>query len=181
MARPWVPLTLWLASALAGCGEAATRDPAPAPLTQEALADPRAVARSLERKPAPSARVAAEKLAALAASAQAQANWSRAAKAYGESAVFYPAPRTLIGYAEAFLHDIAAVRARTGDTASARADLTHASGIYRSALAADDLVPQLSASEKKGAADAASCLEAHIAGNAAPGDCRPLKIYARRS
>lgn len=183
MARLLAPLLLWLASVVAGCGEAATRDapPVAVALTQDALANPDAVARSLQRTPSAADMAAARKLAALAARAGATANWSRAAKAYGESAVAYPAPRTLIGYADAFLHDIAAVRARTGDTASARSDLSYALGVYRSSLAADRVVPQLSAAEKQSAAEAVSCLEAHVAGTQASTECRPLRIYTRRS
>lgn len=108
----------------------------------------------------------------------AKGDWGPAVKSFCASALYYPAPKTLIECAEVQLQSLGASRRREKTVAQfKRSDMTSIEAIYRSALAADTVLNTLSPAEKKGIRQNADCLSAfNISGKVAV-NCQPLQTY----
>jgi hypothetical protein len=171
-----------------GAAEAGRRPPS---LDQTALTEPETISNWLAQHAATADRQTAERYFDVGVKAQNQSNWSRAAKAFGESALFFPGPAALQGYADNTLRDLGKLRRRTNDDTQAVADLSRALKIYRSALAADAQTRTLTAPVLAKLKADEACLDKHIAKGAGKGaerttaamlseagaQCRPLLLY----
>lgn len=157
---------------------------APAALDQDALTQPQAVAAWLRAHAKTADRGVAQRYFTMGLEAQRQGNWSRASKAFGESALFFPTPAALTAYADNQLRSLSRVRAREKSGASeAAGDLKQALSLYRSALAADQHLALLSPTAAARLKADESCLSQHLesaaerkAGPAGPGACRPVEL-----
>lgn len=104
--------------------------------------------------------------------------WGPAGKGFGESVQLYPAPNTLIEYANALLHVLGDSRARKKTTAQYKeSDMKSVEWIYRSALAADGVLNTLSTTEKEQVRQNADCLAAFVQSAKMQPNCPPLQIY----
>ncbi|MBK6973753.1 MAG: hypothetical protein IPH26_12685 [Sterolibacteriaceae bacterium] len=197
-------LLLWFASGSgllcappSAMGSGAVRSPNPSfSLDQSALSQPDTIAAWLKQHATTADRRTAQRYFEMGVSAQKQGNWSRAAKAFGESALFFPTPAALKGYGDSLLRDLASVRARNRDTTQSGADLSRSLAVYRSALAAEAQLKMLSAPALAQLRADESCLSEHLAkadattttamtparsaDRPAPAsECRPLALYGR--
>jgi hypothetical protein len=158
---------------------------APTALDQDALTQPQVVTAWLKAHAKTADRQVAQRCFAMGLQAQRQGNWSRASKAFGESALFFPTPAALTSYADNQLRNLGRVRARERIGAhEAAADLKQALNLYRSALAADQDLRMLSPSAAASLKVDEACLSQHLeqaAGRETPaGDadaCRPVELY----
>jgi len=107
-------------------------------------------------------------------------NWGPAAKGFGESAMHYPAPQPLRWCADADLHLLGKVLARTGETFKEKSDLAGALRLLDSAAAAEALLNELSPADKRALEQDRACLQSY------PGDkldatdaarCAPIAAY----
>jgi len=104
--------------------------------------------------------------------------WSSAAKGLGDSAVLFPSPRTLDAYADAQVHFMGALRDARGRGAQSRErDLRTFEGLYRAALASDDVLSVLSAQERRQIEAKAQCIANYLRRQVGAGSCAPLKNY----
>ena len=105
--------------------------------------------------------------------------WSSAAKSFGESAIRYPSPQTLMQYAEVKSLSLSAVRAREKVIAQYRvSDLTSTLRLYQSAVAANSVLASLSVAEKTKLQANVDCLSAFVAAPDKPAEnCAPVKSY----
>lgn len=194
--------SLWFASALGlfcasrvAIGNGAAETPISLlALDQTALTQPDTIAAWLKQHAKTADRRTAQRYFEIGVKAQQQGHWSRAAKAFGESALFFPTPAALRGYGDNLLRDLASVRARTKDTAQAGADLSRSLAVYRSALAAEAQLKVLPAPALAQLRADEACLSEHVAkrgtttttatASPKPADlpasaCRPLALYRR--
>ena len=171
--------SLWLSSALTLLGASALGAVIPPDaLEQGDLKNPSTVAVWLKANGASAdkARVALFFEAGL--KEKKRSKWGPAEKGFVASALLYPAPNTLIEYANAVLHSLGAARAREKTVAQyMRTDMIAIESIYRSALAADAVLNTLSATEKKQIGQNADCLSAFIKSGENQIDCQPLQAY----
>ncbi len=148
---------------------------------QRALTRPEAVSAWLQANPHNSAdQRIAQRYQEMGVKAQKRGNWSSASKAFGESALFFPSPRALVGNADNHLRDLSGVRARNKDTSKTRDDLAWALAMYRSALVADAQLKLLSAAELAQLKADEACLDAHLNAGAPAAECRPAQLYRAR-
>lgn len=106
-------------------------------------------------------------------------NWGALVKAYGDSAVHRPAPPALKAYAEASLRSWREWSNPQPDLAGAkRAALRQAQGIYAAALAADDVVRELTPEERVEIAVWRDCIGAWLDTGRRGADCTPLEWIA---
>ncbi len=106
-------------------------------------------------------------------------DWGTAAKAFGESAVLYPTPEALSGYAEARLRGWMQWSNPQPNLAGAKLlALREAHGVYSSALAADDLLSALSPATRAAILRRRDCIAAFLRAGQAAGDCEPLRWIA---
>lgn len=123
-------------------------------------------------------RLRAQQLFDIAVKEHARQSWDNAGKAYAASALHYPGPHALNGYAEARLRALAAIRARHDDRgANLHSDLRSVESLYRSALAADSVVASLSAAEKAQTRHKADCIAAFLGDSSRLAACAPLQAY----
>lgn len=108
--------------------------------------------------------------------------WGAAAKAFGESRGFYPTPRALNEYAGARLHMLGELKPRNKPSPEdQRRHLAAAEGVYRSALAADSVLKQLTAQERQQTRQNAECLGEYLKSSKPPPACPPLEMYGIKS
>lgn len=151
-------------------------------LKQEQLQEPALVSAWLEKHAASADR----KRAALAyddgLAAARQHDLSGAVKSFGESAIRLPAPDALNAYADALILSIAGLREYRKDRAEHQeADLLTFEGVYRSALASDDIMRTLSAPARQQTIDNAECIADFRRNRTVLANCRPLARYGLRS
>lgn len=146
-------------------------------LTQEDLAQPGRIVAWLEQHADAASDPAAATWFEQGRAAEAAGNWSKAVKAYGESALRYPASSTLLRHADVSVVAIAAVRARAGTAGVAKQELAAIRDLYRSVVAADAIVHRLSPEDAMAAAHAVACLSAFVESGADDGNCLPLTRY----
>lgn len=148
----------------------------PPMLQQDALSQPEAITDWLKQN-ANVDRTKAERFFNYGVKAKGEQRWSPASKAFGESAVHFPTPQALNEYANAWLHMIHRVRTSPGNApTAAEPDLEHVEKIFRSALAANEVLNSLNAQEKEQIERDASCLTKYLQSHEDI-DCRPLQIY----
>jgi hypothetical protein len=114
-------------------------------------------------------------------------SFSPAMKDFGESAILYPAPETLVRYSDVFLQFISRIRKRNNDFSQIKRDLSLAVALYKSARAVNGELKTLD-KEQVSALDAdISCTEDFLSKTSdasAPKSigqstaCRPLQLYA---
>ena len=151
-------------------------------LDQRALMNPEAVTKWLEKNAKTADRKFAQITLEYGVKAEKQGNSSAAVKSFGESALSFPAPMTLIGYADNTLRMLSHVRTREKDTSKVKSDLSAVLGIYRSALASDTQLKLLSGSALAQLKADEACLDAFLKKDKSPippisTECRPLNLY----
>lgn len=151
-------------------------------LDQRALMNPEAVTKWLEKNAKTADRKFAQITLEYGVKAEKQGNLSAAVKSFGESALSFPAPMTLIGYADNTLRMLSHVRTREKDTSKVKSDLSAVLGIYRSALAAEEQLKMLSIQALAQLKADENCLDTYLKAPSLPisknAACRPLKLYA---
>jgi len=166
------------ASLLVGCGvDVGPLDPA---LAQEDLERPEVVAAWLKANAASANRKREEAFIQMAKDAARQRNWGAAAKGFGQSAMHFPTPQALRGYADASLRVYGPVRARTGETFREKSDLAGAQRVLDTAAAADAVLNELSPADKRALEQDRACLQSYLEDNLAPADaarCAPIAAY----
>lgn len=150
-------------------------------LTQQELSQPDAIVAWLGRYE----RIADKTLAKQAFNDGLQTkkrkDWGAAMKAFGESAVHYPAPRALMEYAEAYLRMLGDLKRRDNPSLEAsRGHLATAASTYRAALASDSVLKQLTREEREQAGLNARCLTEYVGSSKSTGPCPPLDLYGTR-
>lgn len=179
------PATPGTVVAQAAPGTPAAAVPAPV-LRPTELRDARAVGRWLEaHRAAP--RTEAEAFQRLGDKASTSRRWGAASKAYGESALLYPAPDVIAAYARALLQERAQTHAaQKAPFDQQQAAWVEASQLLTSALAADDVLRQWKPAQRQSVTADASCL-ANAAARSSPvatpeaateaARCAPLRAY----
>ena len=105
-------------------------------------------------------------------------DWGPAVKSFCASALYYPAPQTLIACADVQLRSLSVSRHREKNISRYKQrDMISIESIYRSALAADGVLNALSPAEKVETKKNADCLAAFIRSRKLLSDCQPLQIY----
>jgi len=172
------------------------REPADVSLSQASLAQPDEVVAWLKKNARAADQTSAQRYLAMGQDAQKKGNWSRAAKAFGESALLFPSAAALKGYADSLLQALGALRRSqepaAADLARVHADLSLLLSLYRSALAAQAVVSSLSRAEVARLQSDERCLKSYLtpikgqstgatdagSGTLAPDStCRPLRLY----
>ena len=111
-----------------------------------------------------------------------QRRWEPAFKSFGESALRKPSATTLIEYAEVHLRLLGEMRARDNSYAEyQQRDLTSAEQLYRSALAAENVLPELSSQQREEARRNADCLAEFLRSRGVQDACGPLRAYGLTS
>ncbi len=156
-------------------------------LTQESLSEPATITAWLQKNEQTADRRIAKRYFDLGVAAEKHSQWSRAVKAFGESALFFPAPNALVKYADNSLRDRSKVRRHQVDKGipDMIPDLQHALAVYRSARAANAALKSLSASAVNQLEADEACLGAYVDAAlqkkeaVAPKQkkCRPLALY----
>lgn len=106
-----------------------------------------------------------------------RSNWGPAYKGFAESALIYPAPETLVEYANATLHGIAEMQGRDGARDGRNAILSQVLRLLTSAQAAQDVLGTLGAAQASGLRADIACLSAHLRKPVPAGKCRPVEAY----
>lgn len=107
-----------------------------------------------------------------------QRRWGPAGKSFAASALYYPHPRTLNEYAETKLIFLGVERRRDGDMlAHAVGDLQTTERLYRSVIAADEVLHVLSLKEKQRARGNADCTAGYVSTRTVVSSCEPLRLY----
>ena len=104
-------------------------------------------------------------------------NWGPAYKGFAESALIYPAPETLVEYANATLHGIAEMQGRDGARDAHNAVLSQVLRLLTSAQAAQEVLGTLGAVQANGLRADIACLSAHLRKPDPAGKCRPVEAY----
>ena len=104
-------------------------------------------------------------------------NWGPAYKGFAESALIYPAPETLVEYANATLHGIAEMQGRDGARDGRNAILSQVLRLLTSAQAAQDVTGTLGAAQASGLRADIACLSAHLRKPVPAGKCGPVEAY----
>jgi tetratricopeptide (TPR) repeat protein len=171
----WCASSLILLSGLSSAGM-------PAQLRQEALGQPDTISAWLQANAKTADRRIAQRYQEMGLKAQKKGNWSSASKAFGESALFFPTPTALVGCADNHLRDLGALRTRQKDTSKAKGDLASALALYRSALAADAQLNELTAPALARLKADEACLDTHLKTGAPQSPtCRPVRLYVTAS
>lgn len=110
-----------------------------------------------------------------------QRRWGPALKSFGESAIRKPSAPTLIEYAEAHLRLLGEVRAPETDAQYTQRDLSSAERVYRSALAAEAVLPELSPQQSEQTRRNADCLAEYLRSGSTQNTCEPLQSYGLKS
>ncbi len=105
-------------------------------------------------------------------------DWGPAVKSFCASALYYPAPKTLIACADVQLHSLGVSRHREKNISRYKQrDMISIEAIYRSALAADGVLNALTPSEKVEIKQNTDYLAAFIRAGKVLADCHPLQTY----
>jgi hypothetical protein len=167
---------LWFASILLlpiGCSAGDAVRPA---LTQSDLEKPDAVAAVLKAGVSKDAKAMAELFFAEGVKAHEQAtkgkrSWGPVAKSFGASAIYYPRPLALMGDAEAVLRDIGGANK---PEQVRKAVLEGVLNEYRSAIAADDILKELTSEQRTELNQYHQCILQYLGGKTPP-SCPPVK------
>lgn len=141
--------SLWFASALLLPCACAFGDDPPV-LGQSDLKKPAAVSQWLKENGAIADKARAKAMFGAGVKAKEQKRFGPAAKAFGESAIYYPTPEAIREFADAELLTLGGIRERNKDRKwQKKSYLSSALSLYQSALAADSVLRTLSAEEKR--------------------------------
>ncbi len=158
---------------------AASASRAEYPLDIDDARRPDVVVAWLQRNAASADRRIAKQAFDIGVQANKRGNWSGAAKSFGESLIRYPAPRTLVERAKALHRSLGIVRAREKASPNElESDLKTFAEVYETALAADDVVHELSAADRERILSDATCVRAYLGTGQAQAGCRPLRYFA---
>jgi hypothetical protein len=147
-------------------------------LAQNELSQPETVRQWLQKNADKADRKMAEQYFQMGNDYAQKKYWSGAAKAFGESAHAYPAPKTLLALTSAELKMLAEIRARKkGPNTDEKADLEYAVSMFKAALAADDVLRSLNSNERKQLEYKIQCVTKYVEAGTANPECSPLKDY----
>ncbi len=147
-------------------------------LEQDDLTKPAVIAAWLKTNSATAKRNEAELFFKNALKDKNRGAWGPAVKGFGISALRYPAPGTLIEYADVSLRSARIARERKQpDIQSDRNSLAYIESIYLSALAADSVLNTLTPAEKQQARRNADCLGVFVTTGTIQPNCAPLQTY----
>ena len=147
-------------------------------LEQDDLTKPAVIAAWLKTHSATAKRDEAALLFKNASKDKNRGAWGPAVKGFGMSALRYPAPATLVEYADASLASARIARERDQpDLRSDMKNMAYIESIYRSALAADSVLDTLSRVEKLQTRQNADCLAFFVQSGTIPSRCTPLQTY----
>lgn len=99
-------------------------------------------------------------------------NWGPVGKSFGESAIYYPRPLALKGYAEAVLYSIGAPKYNLEDKVRT---LNDANDLYKGVLAADEILHELNSSQSDEVKQNLLCIEKFLQDRQPALSCRPLQ------
>ena len=99
-----------------------------------------------------------------------QRSWGPVAKSFGASALYYPRPLALMGDAEAVLRDIGGANK---PAQVKKAVLEVVFNEYKSAIAADDILKELTSEQRTELNQYHQCVSQHLEGKTPP-SCPPL-------
>ena len=152
------------------------------PLSQQDLKSPERVEAWLKANKQDLDAKAAQDFFQQGVQSKQQRRWGPALKSFGESALRKPSAPTLIEYAEVHLRLLGEMRARDNSYAEyQQRDLTSAEQLYRSALAAENVLPELSSQQREEARRNADCLAEFLRSRGVQDACGPLRAYGLTS
>jgi len=147
-------------------------------LSQADLRNAQAVARTLKSGIDGGTKLSAEQAFSLGEKYRNRAtkdgNWGPAAKAFGDSAILYPRARALKEYAESSLRaqsKAAAAKGREEQLALLKQTLD----LYGSALAADEVLRELTREQHAELVRRRGCVETFLQEGKSPSPCQPLQ------
>ncbi len=147
-------------------------------LTQRDLRNPKAVIEILRSEVNDDHKASAKQFFSLGVKyrqrAEKDGNWGPAAKAFGESAVLYPRPLTLKEYAESSLRAQSRAAARKGLEEQLEV-LNQTIDLYKSAIAADDILRELSQSQRAQLDQNRICVDKFLQERQLSSSCQPLQ------
>ncbi|AKJ29449.1 hypothetical protein [Caldimonas brevitalea] len=147
-------------------------------LSQKDATDPEAVVAWLKANAAKADKAAAKMAYEHGQALKKRKDWGAATKAFGDSTAFYPTPAAFTEVAEAQLRMLGEIRQRHRNYDQHwRRDIGEAEATYRSALAADSVLRQMTAQERQQAQQNAECLADYLKSAQPPRNCAPLKLY----
>lgn len=103
---------------------------------------------------------------------QGKRSWGPVAKSFGESALYYPRPLALMGDAEAMLRDVGGANKPEQVKKSV---LEGALNEYKSAIAADDFLKELTSKQRAELNHYRECIAGYLDVKAASATCQPVK------
>lgn len=103
---------------------------------------------------------------------QGKRSWGPVAKSFGESALYYPRPLALMGDAEALLRDIGGANK---PEPVKRSVLEGALNEYKSAIAADDFLKELTPKQRAELNHYRECMAGYLDAKATSVACSPVK------
>jgi hypothetical protein len=147
-------------------------------LSQRDLRNPKAVMEALNADINNSSKASAKQFFSLGVKyrqrAMKEGNWGPVAKAFGESAVLYPRSLTLKEYAESSLRARSRAAARKGLEGQLEV-LNETIDLYKSAIAADDVLRELSQSQRAWLDQNRICVEKFLRDRQLSSSCQPLQ------
>jgi hypothetical protein len=153
-------------------------------LTQTDLRDAQAVATALKSQIDSGTKRSAEQAFSLGLKYRNRAakdgNWGPAAKAFGDSAVLHPRSLALKEYAESSLRSQSKVAAAKG-LEEQLAVLRQAIDLYGSALAADDVLRELTPEQRAELVQRRTCAERFVQERKFSSPCQPLQWIGLRN
>ena len=152
------------------------------PLSQQDLKSPERVEAWLEANKQDLDVKAAQDFFQQGVQSKQQRRWEPALKSFGESALRKPSAPTLLEYAEVHLRLLGEMRARDNSYAEhQQRDMSSAEQLYRSALAAENVLPELSSQQREDVRRNADCLAEFLRSRGVQDACGPLRTYGLTS
>ena len=178
MAKQWVKLKLSLSFSLLFSASAFAGSEPVSGLTQNDLSRPEAVKQWLVENTATADKQVAQDFFVMGNDYMQKKNWSAAAKAFGESALFFPAPKTLRARADVELRMLGMIRSRKkGPNTMLKSDLEYALKMYSTSLAADDMLHTLTPDERQTVEADIQCISIFLKKPTSKTSCKPVQDY----
>ena len=177
--RRWVRLLFATSLLMTSVGCVTTGNESPV-LTQQDLENPDAIVAVLKKGVSKENKATAntfyqQGIALRAETMKGKRGWGAAAKTFGESALYNPSPLALMDYVHAILRDFGSWHPARKTKDMQTKQLAWALQIYRSAQAADNLLPELSDKQRSELNEFVSCLDGFVSKGEGSDSCRPLK------
>lgn len=174
MKRQSVPLSFGASFFMVLVGVAAASER----IAQTDLVTPESVTSALRSEIGDPTRASAKQLFALGLKyrerAEKDGNWAPAAKAFGESALLYPSPLTLMQYADCTLQATSRM-ARAEGAEEPSQQLEGMLPIYDSAIVADKILHELTSDQRAQVIHYRNCLADYLRDRQAASRCLPLQ------